>query len=115
MAQIEQHSSKLRKMQSDKRTLHKRTFLIKKNGGISYQRNILELSPYQFMLEKQKGVCAICGQKCKSGRALAIDHDHETEEVRGLLCGKCNRGLGLFGDSSKLLLDASNYLKKHGK
>lgn len=102
-------------MKSDKRTLHKRTYLIKKNGGIKYQRKYLGLSPYEYILEKQKRVCAICKKVCSTGRALAIDHDHKTEKVRGLLCGKCNRGLGLFNDCALLLLEASKYLKKNGK
>jgi len=102
----------LEQMQSDKRTLHRRTYLIKKNGGISRQLNYLELSPYQYMLGKQDGLCAICRKTCSSGKALAIDHDHKTGVVRGLLCGKCNRGLGLFCDSKELLLNAYTYLNK---
>ena len=107
--------SKLEQMQSDKRTLHRRNYLIKKNGGISRELKIFELSPYEFMLEKQGGVCAICKNKCSTGRALAIDHDHETKKVRGLLCGKCNRGLGLFNDSSGRLFAAASYLAQYGK
>ncbi len=106
--------TKLEKMRSDKRTLHKRTYLIKKYGGIKRQKNHLDLSPYQYMLDQQNGVCAICGLKDKTGRALAIDHDHKTNLVRGLLCGSCNRGLGLFGDSYERLLEATKYLEKHG-
>jgi hypothetical protein len=104
--------TKLEKMQSDKRTLHRRTYLIKKNGGIKKELNVLEFSPYQYMLDKQGGVCAICKKVCSTGKSLAIDHNHKTGEVRGLLCGKCNRGLGLFCDSKDLLLVAYNYLNK---
>ena len=107
--------NRLQRMQSDKRTLYRRNYLIKKNGKISRELTILELSPYQFMLEKQGGVCAICKKTCSSGKSLAIDHDHDTDEVRGLLCGKCNRGLGIFNDSSHILLVAAKYLQNYGK
>jgi hypothetical protein len=63
---------------------------------------------YDVLLEKQKGVCAICHQQCS--RALAADHDHATGKIRGLLCNKCNRGLGYFRDSHALLIEAADYL-----
>ena len=91
------------------------TYKIKKYGGMGRQRTCLELSPYEFMLKNQSGVCAICEKKCSSGRALAIDHDHSTNKVRGLLCNRCNRGLGMFMDDPKLLSTAALYLKKYGK
>lgn len=103
----------LEQMQSDKRTLHRRNYLIKKNGGIRRQVTFLGLNHYEYVLEKQGGVCAICKKKCSSGKALAIDHNHKTNEFRGLLCGKCNRGLGFFGDSYILLITAAEYLKKY--
>jgi hypothetical protein len=53
--------------------------------------------------------CGICGRKEK-GKRLAVDHDHRTGRVRGLLCGKCNTALGLFGDSVEVLEKAKGYL-----
>ena len=58
---------------------------------------------YASILAKQGGVCAICKKACSSGRKLAVDHNHHTGAVRGLLCVKCNNGLGNFGDSLDLL------------
>lgn len=67
---------------------------------------------FTSLLEQQNGVCAICGSgfndKC------CIDHNHETGEVRGLLCDACNRGIGLLKDSVLILTNAANYLKQNG-
>jgi hypothetical protein len=67
---------------------------------------------YNEMLVAQNGGCAICGEKTPGGRTknFAVDHCHETGKVRGLLCTKCNRGLGLFNDRSDLLKLATTYL-----
>ena len=56
----------------------------------------LTLEDYDNMLEQQKGVCAICGGINPSGRRLAVDHDHKTGEIRGLLCQHCNTHLGWY-------------------
>lgn len=69
------------------------------------------LTPGQYdeMLAEQQGVCAICKQPSPS-RALAVDHDHQTGAVRGLLCTGCNVGLGNFRDDTELLARAQAYL-----
>ena len=58
--------------------------------------------------------CEICGihESKLSSRGLVIDHDHTTNKIRGLLCDKCNRGLGLLGDIAKTLEKAFNYTIK---
>lgn len=70
----------------------------------------LSFEQYTVMLKKQKGVCAICGKQ--GARALAIDHDHTTGKIRGLLCGKCNTGIGMLGDTFETVRRAAAYLKK---
>lgn len=65
------------------------------------------------MLAKQGGVCAICKnpeKSCARGYRLAVDHDHATKQVRGLLCVNCNQGLGHFRDSIPRLQAAIGYL-----
>lgn len=69
---------------------------------------------WQEMFLKQGGVCAICGchQRYQS---LAVDHDHKTKKVRGLLCVQCNRGLGRFFDSPLRLRRAAEYIENSRK
>jgi hypothetical protein len=76
------------------------------------------VSPEQFvaMLSEQRGVCAICQQPetlIRHGEVqqLSIDHNHETGEVRGLLCNNCNRATGLFQDDPNILIKAAAYLR----
>lgn len=73
------------------------------------------ITPEQLVdcYERQERCCAIC----KDEIALidsAIDHNHETGEFRGVLCRQCNRALGMFRDSVKILLSAVDYLKDMG-
>lgn len=66
----------------------------------------------QDMLEAQDFKCAICGiEECLTGNALAVDHCHKTEKVRGLLCQQCNIGLGNFGHNPDTLIEAATYLE----
>ena len=58
------------------------------------------------------GCCEICGSGITE-RTAHIDHDHDTQQVRGILCGLCNKGLGQFKDSINLLTLAAKYLEKH--
>lgn len=64
----------------------------------------------QAAIIAQDGLCAICQRSCTAGRRLAIDHCHISGRVRGLLCSRCNTGLGLFRESPPLLLAAVAYL-----
>jgi hypothetical protein len=67
---------------------------------------------YEGLLQSQGGVCAICGLTGQTWaeRNLHVDHDHVTLEVRGLLCGRCNVGLGFFSDNVEMLKKAISYL-----
>jgi hypothetical protein len=69
---------------------------------------------YHIMFENQNGRCAICNKDFSFViKNLNVDHDHITRKVRGLLCNKCNLGLGQFKDDPKLLLKAADYVKSY--
>ena len=74
------------------------------------------------MLEEQGSTCAIClidiapAPEGKGGRfAACVDHDHETNDIRGPLCHGCNTGIGLLKENSDVLEAAARYLRKYGK
>jgi hypothetical protein len=67
----------------------------------------MSVADYDAMLQRQRGVCAICG---KSNQALCVDHCHACGKVRGLLCAKCNSALGFCNDDPAHLLAAISYL-----
>jgi len=71
----------------------------------------ITLADYDKMFNDQNGVCAICGKTNLKRRRLAIDHNHKTNKVRGLLCGKCNKAIGLFEENPEILEKAIKYLK----
>jgi hypothetical protein len=84
--------------------------LLPKRYGITYEQ-------YTEMLESQAEQCAICGSKCannaRTSGKLFVDHCHTSGAVRGLLCSKCNHGLGLFNDDIDRLRSAINYLERN--
>ena len=67
---------------------------------------------YDELLKRQGGKCAICSTADPGGDngRFHVDHNHETKEVRGLLCGQCNRMLGSVGDNPETLRRGAEYL-----
>lgn len=98
----------------------------KLNPGLWRRENLLyqyklTLEDYDALLDLQDGVCAICGDPPEVlGQNLHVDHDHICcprgkscgECIRGLLCSKCNHGLGNFNDSIEKLKSAIEYLER---
>lgn len=92
------------------------------NGEIRhsvYKRKYgITVAEYDIMLASQGNGCAICktteptGHGKKNGR-FSVDHDHETGEVRGLLCHACNVALGSFKDNVEILKNAIFYIQRH--
>ena len=81
----------------------------------------ITVEDYYKMLSRQGGVCAICKSKTPSNRVYKytkqenffVDHCHKTGKVRGLLCQKCNTGIGLFNDEITRLRSAADYLEEN--
>jgi hypothetical protein len=69
------------------------------------------MAEYEEMLERQGGVCAICALPPEQDRKLQVDHCHQTGKVRGLLCMKCNKGIGQLNDDPKRVAAALRYLE----
>lgn len=83
----------------------RRTHQSLKKYGITYDQ-------YLSMAVEQGGVCAICRRRTKY--ALAVDHDHQTGRVRGLLCHGCNIGIGNLKESTEVIDRARAYLVAGG-
>lgn len=86
---------------------------IKTARRIAWLKHKYSVTPgfYDKLYIEQGGFCAICGGDNK-GKTMHIDHDHITGKIRGLLCNRCNMGLGNFGDNIKSLTGAIEYLKR---
>jgi hypothetical protein len=87
----------------------KRDYFLKKKFGI-------DTRDYGLILKLQNGRCAICNSTeigNKRTKHFAIDHCHKTNQIRGLLCSPCNKGLGMFQDSVENLKTAIDYLTKY--
>lgn len=95
-----------KKANPEKRLLVQRRSKLKKYG--------ITVEQYDEMLEEQGGVCACCGTD-DPGRdgSFYVDHCHDSEDVRGLLCHKCNSGIGYLGDNVDGVWQAILYLVKY--
>lgn len=88
-----------------------------RRGAVLRHKYGIDLPDYERMYAEQQGRCKICGtdnpgQNQNSSYSFHVDHCHETGAVRGLLCDKCNRGLGFFNDNPLLLQQAFAYLNE---
>lgn len=86
------------------------------------QKRLRRKKIYDNLFIKQNGLCAICNKPeimknryTKDIQVLAIDHNHETGKIRGLLCMKCNTAIGRMNDDPELLKKAANYLESYGE
>ncbi len=88
--------------QNRKRSMRKSHFL--KSYNLTFEQ-------IGKILLKQNHKCGICRKPLHETKRW-IDHNHKTGTVRGILCVRCNLGLGMFADSTELLTEAVKYLKK---
>ena len=87
---------------------HKEKILERKKWYRFKKKYGLDKKQYEQMMQMQDGLCGICGDR----EAEVVDHNHNTGEVRMLLCQHCNRGLGHFNDDPVLMRAAANYLEE---
>lgn len=82
----------------------------------------ITISERDAMLEQQGYSCLICSvelgvsthaKRVTTGERACIDHCHDTGEVRGILCARCNTGIGMFNDNPGLIENALKYLEKN--
>jgi hypothetical protein len=85
----------------------KKYYLANKKKISIYQKN-----RRQKLLKKQGNVCAICGKGLEKDKRLAVDHNHKTGKIRGLLCVNCNMMLGMSKDNINTLKSAIKYLEE---
>lgn len=86
------------------RRWHKKNPDVRRENTWKFRGISCTVEQYEQMMQEQDSVCAICEMPEPSGRNLAVDHSHETGEVRGLLCTHCNVTLGKF-ESGKIPLN----------
>lgn len=96
------------RMTPEQESLSRRNSTLKRKYKIT-------VDDYEQLLTKQRGLCAICGHpppqdKGENCKILAVDHDHASGSIRGLLCHKCNVGMGMLNDDVVLLARAREYL-----
>lgn len=92
----------------------KRSYYLRSTFGITIEQ-------YDEMEASQGGLCAICREpeivadpkNPAVMKRLAVDHNHDSGKIRGLLCQRCNMGLGYFRDNDRLLNLAADYLQSH--
>jgi Recombination endonuclease VII len=90
------------------------------HGKRLYAHHKMTRDTYEKLLVQQESRCAICripvsalqDAQSRHNRLLHVDHNHRTGQVRGLLCHRCNHGLGSFQDNAAFLLSAIQYLTR---
>ena len=101
------------------RNIYKKTLETRKGDGLRrynlYKKYKLTLQDYDQLLINQNFKCKICNNDSGATRwkKLVVDHCHISNSIRGLLCDKCNKGLGQFNDNITLLNNAINYLNSN--
>lgn len=99
------------KINKKSREWSKENEISRKSARLKYMYNI-DFETYVAIYKAQDGKCKICNKP--PTKTLHVDHNHVTGKYRGLLCGDCNRGLGLFKENIEYLNTAIKYLELFG-
>lgn len=97
---------------------HRKPENVKKMAPAKWKSNLktkygITPEDYSRMMIAQDGVCAICRGVDVRGKKLAVDHNHVTGQVRGLLCGSCNSAIGLLKENPDRIARALSYINDH--
>jgi hypothetical protein len=106
----QENSERLNAVNRKRRRERGAEYKTKEREGHLRRKYGLRLRDVETLLIAQLGMCAICRRH--EGRKLHVDHDHATNRVRGLLCGKCNKAIGLLDDEPRLVRSAETYLRR---
>jgi hypothetical protein len=98
-------SRRWRERNPDKHAASKRAYQLRSQYGITPEE-------YDEMLAAQGGKCALC-ETLPLTKRLAVDHDHATGQVRGLLCWSCNGAIGLLQDDPALIRKVAVYVERN--
>lgn len=98
------------KLPGEKRNQH----LARMRRAHNKRRHGLSVEEYDRLLAEYGDFCAICGCSLIRSKRCHIDHDHRTNEIRGVLCNKCNMAIGLLRERPDLLKAAELYLRQGG-
>jgi hypothetical protein len=122
---IKRHQHKLKNLEQTRiqarknAKKHRLKFPTKNRSDMLQYKYGITLDDFNKMFKEQNGVCKICkresymyDERIKGMKNLAVDHCHKTGKVRGLLCTKCNQGLGNFEDNIESFNNAIIYLKE---
>ena len=102
---------KMAKSIRDKRYHRKRDKTVLKNTNLMKNYGI-SLDQFNQMVTVQDGKCAICAKPFKNSKDTCVDHNHNSDKVRQLLCIKCNFLVGICGENTSILQKAIEYLNK---
>lgn len=106
-AWVEQHKARSKELQKQWNQKHGPEY-----GHVKKLRSYgITPQDYEHMLKVQEGRCNICRKSPDKDKRLHIDHNHDTGQVRGLLCFRCNFGLSFFHDSPEMLERAVSHLR----
>lgn len=75
----------------------------------------VDIDWWEERIKRQFGRCLICKGRWRGNHGrLVVDHNHATGKARGVICGDCNTGLGMFKDDPALLRRAAEYIEREG-
>jgi|SRR5579859_843078 len=100
---IETSHQRAQRRWKERHPTHEANYRLKKRYGIT-------LAQKELLLQEQGNKCAICLCNIESTTKCAVDHDHTTKRIRGILCIGCNRSMGRLGDSYEKLERVAMYL-----